>query len=106
MAAFISGWAKERETTRLKTRVNAALIGRLEREERKGKAVGRGGICGGAGPGEEEEGKKKGRRRRETDRWDWLVSERKRKEKGAGGVGCYGGKIGGLLGRRAERVRR
>jgi hypothetical protein len=75
-------------------------------EERKGKADGCGGICGGAGPGEEEEGKKKGRRRGETDRWDWLVSERKRKEKGAGGVGCYGGKIGGLLGRRAERVRR
>jgi hypothetical protein len=65
-------------------------------EERNRKAAGRGGICGGAGPGEAKEGKKKGRRRGEIDRWDRLVSKRKRKEKGAGGVGCCGGKIGGL----------
>jgi hypothetical protein len=72
-------------------------------EERKGKAAGRGEICGGAGPGEAEGG---GRRRKEgdgggADRWGRLVSETKRK--GAGSVGCRGEKVGGLLGRRAGR---
>jgi hypothetical protein len=51
------------------------------REERKGKAARRGGICGGAGPSEAEEGKKKGRRRGKADRWDRLVSETRKKKK-------------------------
>jgi hypothetical protein len=89
----------------LKTRVNAALIGRLERGGKDGKEAGRGGICGGAGPGEAEEG---GGRRKEgdggaADRWGRDVSERKKKDNGAGGVACCGGEDSGLLGRRAKK---
>jgi hypothetical protein len=78
----------------------------LNGEKRKGKAVGRGGICGGAGPARQRRGRRKEGDGGETDRWGRLFSETKRKENGAGGVGCCRGEIGGLLGRRAERVKR
>jgi hypothetical protein len=64
MAAASRERAEEKGNGRFETRVNAALIGRLKRGGKEGKAAGHDGNHGGAGPGEAEEGeKKKGRGR-------------------------------------------
>jgi hypothetical protein len=75
----------------------------LKQQGKEGKVAGRGENLGGAGPGEAEEGGKKGRGGEETDRWDPVVSERKRKEKGGGGVGWRGEWLVGRWAARPER---
>jgi hypothetical protein len=50
-------------------------------EERKGKAAGRGGICGGAGPGEAEGEEERKATGGEDDRWGRFVSKTREKKK-------------------------
>jgi hypothetical protein len=53
--------------------------------------------------GKAEEGERKEGERVEAARWGRHDSERKKKEKRDGSVGCCGGGVSGLLGRRAKR---
>jgi hypothetical protein len=69
----------------------------------EGRRPGEAEIAVALGSVEAEEGRKKGRGRRRTDKRGRHVNERKEKRKGWRGVGCCGGGVSRLLGRRAER---
>jgi hypothetical protein len=60
------------------------------RREKRGKAAGRGEICGGAGSTERRDEEEERKGREEADRWGRGVSERKEKKKREREAGRHG----------------